>query len=482
MMPDGSAGPGGADSLGISGDGRYVAFHSDAPLVPGDSGFNDVFVRDTQVGTTIRASVSFTNGQTDGHSTNGRLSADCRFVSFHSQASNIVPNDSNGVQDVFARDLVAGTSELVSLSSAGVQANDHSGGPASITPDARFVLFVSAATNLVIGDTNGELDVFVRDRVAGTTSRVSVDSAGNQANNDCFVGGISADGRFVVFESPASNLVAGDTNGLPDIFVHDRVTGATVIASLAANGAQVTGGFVSGAQISGDGRYVTFTSTDSDHTPHPNPIGADVFVRDLWLGTTRLVSIRPDGGSADAYSYDAVISEDGKVIVYHSAANNLAPYPSNTWIDLFAVRHTELSPAVYCTATTSSQGCVASMNWTGAPSATAGSGFVCTVSGLSPRRNAALLYSLLGPAAVPYPGGSLCLVAPLARTPIGTSQGVDRCSGVFAFDFNAWIAGGTDPALTNGQPVWIQCWSRDPLASATGTLNLSDAVFFVIDP
>src|SRR5439155_1739277 len=150
-----------------------------------------------------------------------------RFVAFASAATNLVAGDTNVVEDIFVRDRTAGTTERVSVDSAGAQTNGVSGG-AAISAAGRCVASVSFAANLVPGDSNGHLDIFVRDRVTATTERVNLDSAAAQATG----GGsynpvISADGRYVAFESGASNLVSGDTNNQFDIFVRDRVSGTT---------------------------------------------------------------------------------------------------------------------------------------------------------------------------------------------------------------------------------------------------------------
>ena len=146
------------------------------------------------------------------------ISADGRFVAFVSFATNLVPGDTNDATDVFVRDRQTGTTRRVSLGPGGVQGNGGSAGPA-ISANGRFVAFFSAATNLVPGDTNGTADVFVRDRQTGTTRRVSLGPGGVQGDGDSVGAAISADGRFVAFESDATNLVPGDTNGAPDVFV-----------------------------------------------------------------------------------------------------------------------------------------------------------------------------------------------------------------------------------------------------------------------
>ena len=201
----------------ISADGRFVAFSSDASnLVAGDTnGRGDIFVRDRLTGTTERLSLA-----SDGTQANRltSISADGRFVTFSSSASNLVAGDTNRQADVFVHDRLTSTTERVSVASDGTQANGDSSFP-SISADGRFVTFVSRASTLVAGDTNSRDDVFVHDRQTGTTERVSVASDGTQGNRNSRFSSISADGRFVKFDSAASNLVAGDTNFTYDIFV-----------------------------------------------------------------------------------------------------------------------------------------------------------------------------------------------------------------------------------------------------------------------
>ncbi|MEG4109299.1 hypothetical protein [Microcoleus sp. S13_C5] len=253
----------------ISPDGRFVAFTSDASnLVPGDTNNSyDIFVRDTLTNTTSRVSLDSAGNQGNRNSYRPSISAGGRFVAFESDASNIVPGDTNNTNDIFVRDTLTNTTTRVSIDSAGNQANDASDG-ASISADGRFVAFDSYASNLVPGDTNNTNDIFVRDTLTNTTTRVSVDSAGNQQNFSSFfnVSSISADGRFVAFTSFASNLVPGDTNAYTDIFVRDTLTNTTTRVSFGSAGNQ--GNSVSQSpSISADGRFVAFTSFASNLVP-----------------------------------------------------------------------------------------------------------------------------------------------------------------------------------------------------------------------
>ena len=217
-MPDGVLADYCVDGGALSADGRYVAF-----------GFGDVFVRDRQSGTTERVSVAPDGTQANGSSFYPALSANGQFVAFVSDATNLVPGDTNGQSDVFVRDRLKSTTERVSVGPGGAQSNVYSGGfGLAISADGRFVAFSSYAKNLVTPkDTGGLLDVFVRDRQAGVTTRVSGRPNGLEADGDSGRYGlsISGDGRFVAFTSEADNLVPGDTNGVEDVFVHDRETG-----------------------------------------------------------------------------------------------------------------------------------------------------------------------------------------------------------------------------------------------------------------
>jgi Tol biopolymer transport system component len=212
-------------------------------LVVGDlNAFPDVFVRDRQTGTTERASVDSAGVEGNDWSESGSISADGRFVAFHSLASNLVAGDTNAIWDVFVHDRQTGTTERVSVDSAGIEGNDASNEP-SISGDGRFVAFTSFASNLVAGDTNGDPDVFVRDRLLGTTERVSLSSAGAEGGHPSTMPSISPDGRFVAFCSRSGNLVPGDTNGnsFEDVFVRDRLLGTTDRVSVGSGGQQGNG-------------------------------------------------------------------------------------------------------------------------------------------------------------------------------------------------------------------------------------------------
>jgi Tol biopolymer transport system component len=335
IATDGREGNGDSFQPSISADGRYVAFFSFvSTFVPGDSnGWGDVFVRDRQLGTTERASVSSAGVQGDSLSLLPSISADGRYVAFESFASNLILGGTGGFWNIFVRDRQLGTTELVSLDSSGAQVNGGSYKP-SISADGRYVAFYSDASNLVPGDTNGWDDIFVRDRQLGTTERVSVDSGGAQANHFCDSPSISADGRYVAFRTDANNLVPGDTNGIPDIFVRDRQLGTTERVSLDSSGVQGNGSSFY-PSISGSGRYVAFFSDASNLVPGDTNGLDDIFVRDRQLGTTELVSVDSGGAQGQYGSYSPSISTDGRYVAFTSDAPNLVPGDTNASSDIF---------------------------------------------------------------------------------------------------------------------------------------------------
>jgi hypothetical protein len=320
----------------LSGDGRFVAFSSDATnLVSGDSnGVTDAFVHDTQTGETTRASVSGNGTEGNGMMVSRpAISANGRYVVFASQATNLVPGDTNGVTDAFIRDIQTGQTFRTSLDSNGTQGDDASFSSA-ITPNGRYITVRSSASNLVAGDTNFRQDVFVRDRQTGTMTRASVDSNGTESDNHSFESAISDDGRYVAFESFATNLVSGDTNGEMDVFVHDIQTEQTTRVSVRSNGAQGNGASAAPA-ISGDGRYVVFESQAPNLVSGDTNGTTDVFVHDRQTGMTSRVSVAADGTQGNAFSFTSSISGNGRYVAYVSNSTNLVAGDTNNAVDVF---------------------------------------------------------------------------------------------------------------------------------------------------
>ena len=322
----------------LSNDGRYVAFVSNA----GDLVFNDhnnvddVFVRDMQTGTTTLASVSALHGASGSNdSPSGTISANGRFVVFGSNAIDIAPNDTNGWRDVFVRDMQAGVTSLVSVNSAGTATGNNSSDLAGISADGRFVLFTSAANNLVSNDTNTVYDIYLRDMQTGTTRLVSINSAGTASGNSGSFGpaALTPDGRYVLFVSLASNLAPNDGNSQQDTFVRDMQTGTTLLVSLNQTGTAAGNAGTGGGIITADGRYVAFTSLASDLAPNDTNTYNDLFLRDIQTGTTRLVSLNSAGTeSGNSHSTTPAVntvSADGRYVAFISRASNLAPNDTN---------------------------------------------------------------------------------------------------------------------------------------------------------
>jgi Tol biopolymer transport system component len=327
--------------------GNRVAFDSSASnLVSGDTNQQlDVFVHNRTTHRTQRVSVSSDEAQANGSSHSPSIAG--RFVTFISSAPNLVPDDTNGAEDVFVRDLVAGTTERVSVSSTGAQGNSSSTA-ASISAGGRYVAFSSFASNLVPGDTNGAFDSFVHDRQTGLTERVSVNSAEIEGNAMSVDPSVSRNGRFVALYADATNLVADDTNDRTDIFVRDRLLGTTERVSVSSGEQQANGsspepgvrGFTaSGPDITPDGRYVAFFSSATNLVPDDTntcPLFfeepgtcPDAFVRNRAAGTTTRVSLFPDGTQSNERNSDPAISDDGLVVAFWSAAA-LVPDDTNT--------------------------------------------------------------------------------------------------------------------------------------------------------
>lgn len=324
----------------ISADGRYVTFYSDAPNLVADdtNGSSDIFVRDRVSGTTTRVSVATGGVQSNGWSYGPSISPDGRYVAFASDSTNLVPGDTNGKYDAFLHDRVTGSTERISVSSGEAQGDDGSYNPV-VSKDGKYVAFDTLATNLVPSDTNFNYDVLLRDRTNGTTSRLSVNWAGVGVLGGSYGPSITPDGRFVAFHSDAGSLVPGDTNATYDVFVRDTKKSTTERVSLTDADLEATGNSAR-ADISDDGRYVTFQSTSSDLTTGLGIGGgqaafANIFVRDRVAGTTKLVSVATGGGGGNDWSERPAISGNGRFITYQSDATNLVASDSNGLRDVF---------------------------------------------------------------------------------------------------------------------------------------------------
>jgi WD40-like Beta Propeller Repeat len=304
----------------ISGDGNYVVFESDASnLVSNDTNDEpDIFVHNRSTAVTERVSLADNESQANSWSEfDLAISRDGRYVVFVSMASNLVSGDTNGILDVFVRDRLLGQTKRVSVASNGAQATGDQWsnfGGLAISADGRFVAYTSNVANLVSGDTNGVEDVFVHDLQTGTTRRVSVSSNGAQANDSSGSSDISGDGHLVLFGSGATNLVSGDTNNASDVFLHNLLTGGTTRVSISSNEEQADDSSHGGA-MSADGRYVAFSSEAENLAPDYE-IWEHVYVRDLQTGETRRASVTTDGYTMVGWAEAPSISDDGRYVAF----------------------------------------------------------------------------------------------------------------------------------------------------------------------
>jgi predicted outer membrane repeat protein len=328
----------------ISADGHYIVFESDADnLVPEDTnGVRDVFLNDLQTGVTTRVSVDSSGGQVNGTSFFASISADGRYTTFESDAANFTSNDTNSGNDVFLHDMQTGETICVSINSDGLPGDNDSYFP-SISGDGHSIAFESVAENLVVGDTNGVPDIFVHDIDTGFTTRISVDSSAVQADGASSSPSISVDGRYIAFESDAKNLVSGDTNKVTDIFVHDMQTLLTTRVSINSSGLQGNNDS-SAPSISGDGLSIAFESIATNLVPDDTNVQRDVFVHALQQGTTALVSVASASGKANGQSGEPSITADGQLIVFTSMATNLVADDANSHADVFVHGQGGLSP------------------------------------------------------------------------------------------------------------------------------------------
>jgi Tol biopolymer transport system component len=279
--------------------------------------------------TTVRVSADPAGGPGNGFSDFASVDGSGRYVTFFSTAGNLVPGDINATADIFLRDRVTGATERVDVSSSGAQANGFAQGPGSLSATGRYVVFASAASNLVPGDTNNEIDIFLRDRTAKTTRRVSLSTRGAQAKRDSYGASVSADGRYVAFGSFAENLVPGDRNGRRDVFVRDLRTGRTRLVSVRPDGVQGDGESTTPV-ISDDGRYVAFLSTSTNFGTTNLGGGNDAYVKDLKTGALELVSLNAQGRQFYAGPAELAMSGDGRFVAF--SAFELTPFQPQVYV------------------------------------------------------------------------------------------------------------------------------------------------------
>ncbi len=527
---------------GLSSDGRFVSFTSSGPnLVPGDTnGAYDAFVHDRVNGVTTRVSLSSSNAQANGSVSGGAISSDGRFIVMSGVASNLVNGDSNNVRDVFLRDQLLGLTTRVSCSTSGVQANAESNFPL-LTPDGAWVAFSSAATNLDPLKTTSISAPFVHEVPTGTTLALPLAQAGAQLDGFVSAKSISSAGRYIMVEGYATNIVAGDTNGAGDAFVHDRVLGTTIRVSVNSAGIQGNGNSFAGG-ISDDGRYAVFSSSATNLVPGDVNSQSDIFLRDLQLGTTSMLSVNSSGIQGNHWSDAATITPDGRFVAFSSWSTNLVPGDNNNAYDQFRLDRqsnalvvfsvgtlgqfangnqgpattfksddgkvlafsgywagivptqiysndtvyvhdfTVFAPVTtYCTAKINSLGCQPEISSAGVPRSSGGDVFFLVANNLRSNKPGVFLWSRV-PSAAPFGGGTLCLSAPVTRTGIQSSgvAGAVPCSGTYSFHFRQNYM--STHGLVPGDTIYGQFYSRDPGFAAPNDIGLTDAVQFGIIP
>ena len=362
-----------AQSVALSADGRWVAFTAQTLIThtlaatstrsgtQAEAGYDDLYLYDRSQGATEAALTRITRAP-DGSSSNGWVGApamvpDGRYIAFYAWASNLVVGDTNAVQDLFFYDRATATISRISVPflggrATGGQANGRSGDSSGETPpalsaDGQIIAFHSAASNLVAGDRNGRMDVFVHDRQAMSTSMISLGPAGVAGNGDSSQPALSADGRYLLFQSRATNLdptvPALQGPGETQIYLHDRSDGSTRLISRGPDG-RPGDGESSAPAIAGDGRYLVYASTATNLVAGDTNNVADIFLHDRTTGETRRVSVSSTGIQANRAAESPRITLDGRHIVFGAEASNLTNGDGNNVADLFIydqlARHT----------------------------------------------------------------------------------------------------------------------------------------------
>lgn len=339
----GIAANGSSNTAKMSDDGRYIVFHSSAyNLVDNDNnGATDIFLKDMQTGALTLVSTTSLGIQGNGASEYASISADGNSISFMSYATNLVGEDTNNKADTFVKNLQTGSITRISENALGVGGDGDSYGGVAFSTDGRYAVFNSDATNLIEGDTNGVSDIFMKDMQTGTIARLSTAADGTQGNGESISASVSADGRYVAFMSYASNLAqtqGGDdrTMQIYDIFVKDTQTGSISVATTTSSGLLTTyGGYF--PSLSSDGRYVVFESGSTDLVSDDTNFVRDIFIKDLQSGMVSRLSLNTSGVEGNYESSEPYISADGTYVTFSSWSTNFASNDTNGYPDAFRI-------------------------------------------------------------------------------------------------------------------------------------------------
>jgi hypothetical protein len=333
LRPDGSQIGNGGWGSDVSADGRFVLFGSSSADMPGYSG---LYLLDRATGSVRLASCAADGTPGLYFSGNGYVSTDGRYVIFSSYSTNLVPGVFHTGMNVFLKDMLLGTVQEISHTSSGGFSNNTCNMP-TISDDGGLVVFESFATNMTPDDTNGAGDIYAFDRSSGQLRRLVDGYDGSQTNDGAESPSLTRNGRYLVFESWSSNIVENDTNGIADIFVMDLLTGEVDRASMSSSGGQANKACVN-PRISNDGRYVVFQSDATNLVPvipGDNNYGTEIYLRDRLLRTTERISAATNGGHALGGCRDAQVSDDGRYVSFASAAYNLVAGDTNGTFDVF---------------------------------------------------------------------------------------------------------------------------------------------------
>jgi hypothetical protein len=476
-----------AETIGVhlAGNGEHVVFATAATnIVSGDTnGVSDVFLRDLRDWSVRRVTLSPSGQEADANSYSPCVSESGRFVAFSTHASNFAPNDTNGTADVYLWDALTGTLELISVNTHGFSGNEASAtsGRRCVTEDGRFVAFHSNAWNLVAGDTNGWLDVFVRDRVLGTTRRVSVLLDGTQGERQSWLSEIDVKGRIVGFSSPSvsfSGLPLSNTQAYWSTMADGEVHSLMDSTGIALLDSECMG-------VDPSGSHMLFYASDSV-IPGDTNGQIDLFVTNLLTGHVVRANLGNTGVQPNSWTYPiASLSYRAREVAFSCNANNLVPGDVNQLSDAFIRDLGVVSPRVYCTAKLNSLGCLPTLTTTGTPCVQPGGGLWVRAGNVLNGRSGILFFGTSGAVATPFLGGTLCVSSPLRRLAIqnsGGSVGVADCSGRYDFDLDGAFQVGAVAALPPGTTVWAQIFSRDGGFAPPNNVGLTAAVEFDLGP
>ena len=326
----------GGDSMNpsISDDGTLIVFESEATnLVVGDSNSDkDIFMHDTATGTSIRISTTTTGLETTNDSRNAKISGDGEWIVFETDAS-LQPSDTNNISDIYLYEVASGTITRISENTDGTQSNGISRNP-SLSSDGRYIVFESAATTLVSGDTNGAFDIFLYDRILDNLERVNLTIGNTQSAGSSYRPSVSDDGNRVVFESDATDLIGAfnDTNGNRDIFIRLRNVPSTARVSVNSSGVQSNGDSTQ-ATISRDGTGVLFQSLASTLVDDDTNGLSDIFMRSIDSATTQRLSLNRNGVEANGASYNAHLCPTERYVTFHTEATNMDTVTDDNGVD-----------------------------------------------------------------------------------------------------------------------------------------------------